>query len=73
MSTVRETFGLACPECRRDDKLEIWALTMVALTPDGSVEIDGCHEWSESHHCECRACGYQAQVERFRTEEWGAS
>ncbi|KAB2912714.1 MAG: hypothetical protein F9K29_18310 [Hyphomicrobiaceae bacterium] len=70
MSTVRETFGLACPKCGRDEELEVWAFTGVLLTPDGTVEAkDSVHEWSESHHCECRACGFQAQVDAFTVDE----
>ena len=66
MSTVRETFGLVCPKCGSDESIEIWAYTMIRLTPDGSVEAKNAgHEWGPDHHCECRRCGHQAQVYAF--------
>jgi Zn ribbon nucleic-acid-binding protein len=70
MSSVRETFGLACPKCGHDDELEVWAFTTVSITPHGSIEADhAIHEWSGSHHCQCRACGHEATVGDFTAEQ----
>lgn len=66
MSTVRETFGLACPRCGSDDSIEIWAYTVVALMPNGSAATnDPFHEWGPDHYCACRACTFEGRVADF--------
>jgi hypothetical protein len=70
MTTVRDRYGLACPNCHRDNHIRIWTYTTVALTPKGSVETnDAFHEWNPDHHCSCKACGHEGVVSDFMIEE----
>ncbi len=73
MSTVRELYRLACPECGEDDRLQILVETMVDLSPDGTTEVDNpIHEWREGNYCACQACGHEATVSDFDFIEVGA-
>ena len=74
MSTVRELYRLACPECGEDDRLQILVETMVDLSPDGTTEVDNpIHEWREANYCACQSCGHEATVSDFDIIEVGAS
>ena len=48
--TVEEQWGVCCPNCGRDDQLDVAALVFVRLTPDGTDvddAVDGSHEWDD--------------------------
>lgn len=64
MSSVRETFGLACPKCGSDERILVEVTTFVRLHPDGT-ESAGDEEWGPDSYCECRNCSHQAQVSAF--------
>lgn len=68
MNSVRETFGLACPRCGRDDRLLVAVDTLVHLLPDGT-ESAGDQEWGPFSTCGCTACDYWDTVDSFETAE----
>lgn len=61
MPTVRQEWGMACPDCGRDDHLRIEMTTWGALLPDGT-DPDACHEWDRRSSAECQSCGWTGQV-----------
>lgn len=73
MSTVRETFGLACPKCGRDDQISIRCEIWVDVTPDGTERVGDDHDYDERNVCGCLACHYVSTVGRFQVEDGGAS
>ena len=65
MATVLEEWGMRCPVCKDDTRLEITVTTSVLLTPDGTdiFEVqDGSHEWEPSSPCACRSCDWGGTV-----------
>lgn len=70
MTSVRETFGLACPKCGQDDHLHLSVDAFVHLLPDGT-EIVGDEEWGPFSRCGCTACNYWATAERFDIDNGG--
>lgn len=74
MSTVRETFGLACPNCGDDEQLHIRIATWIEVSPDGTSEASWTeHEWSDRSRCFCSGCGYHGRVNAFTVKNGGAS
>ncbi len=67
-STVREEWGLACPKCRRDDRLQVELTTMADLTAYGT-EPFGDQQWDRRSHMRCDACGHSGKVARFQCAE----
>ena len=68
MATVREEWGLQCPQCGRDDKLNIAMLVWGRLYADGtdtSVPDDSSHTWNDQSDCQCAACGFESRVVAF--------
>ena len=72
MSTVRETFGLNCPVCGRDEHIVVAVTAIVRLHPDGT-ESAGDEEWSGESYCACEACHHEAIVCDFYVQDGGAS
>lgn len=70
MSTVRETFGLACPICGRDDHLMVEITTMARLHGDGTESV-GDEEWAIDSSCGCTACDHWSTVGAFIVSEGG--
>lgn len=68
MSTVRETFGLACPKCRNDEHILIAATEFVRLVPDGTVSA-GDQEWALDSTAHCSSCGHDGIVAEFEAQE----
>ena len=71
MSTVIEEWGMCCPNCGRDDAIDILAQVAVRLTPEGTdpdEARDGHHEWGDDNSAVCVACEHTGKVEDFRTE-----
>ena len=64
MSTVRETFGLACPHCRKDDGIIVLATEFVRLVPDGSVSASD-QEWAIDSAARCTHCDHSGIVAEF--------
>jgi hypothetical protein len=70
MSTVRETYGLACPNCGRDDWIVVGMGTLVLLLPDGT-ESAGDEVWGIDSPCGCTACDHWDIVKSFAIAEGG--
>lgn len=71
MSTVRENWGLACPDCNSDEWLEIDFVGTATLTPDGTVD-DGNHIWDQDSFCRCinpLGCKWEGTVMAANVEE----
>lgn len=62
MATVKEEWGMACPECGRDDCLEVEISTMAKLTPDGTTADEYPHEWDRKSYCRCTACEWEGEA-----------
>ena len=72
MTTVCEAWGLQCPQCQRDDQLNIAMTIWGRLYADGTdteEPNDGSHEWDEQSKCQCEACGFSSHVGAFEVEE----
>jgi hypothetical protein len=61
-------WGLRCPQCGADDKIDVAATVWIRLCPDGidvTAAANGDHEWDGSHLEVCDACGHSATVRAF--------
>lgn len=56
--SVREYWGMACPECGQSDRLAVAETMMVRLTPNG-VDSVGDGEWSDQSPARCDECGWR--------------
>lgn len=70
MSTVIEEWGLCCPNCGRDDMINITIKTTfeVRLTPHGTDGDPLDHEWDDDSDCTCSACNHSGKISDFSTE-----
>lgn len=68
MSTVREEWSLACPDCGCDDCLQIELTTMADLTPDGADPF-GDQEWDHGSYMRCDNCGKDGHAIDFHVEK----
>lgn len=68
MSTVRELFGLACPNCGSDEHLCVVIKTLASLSPDGTDPF-GDHEWDHESPCLWRECDFAGNVRQFAMAE----
>ena len=74
MTTVRETFGLACPRCGCDEDIAISVTVWVDVFPDGTLERLGTtHEWDRTSPCRCMQCTHSGIVGDFTAGNGGAS
>ena len=64
MTSVRETFGLACPRCDHDDHILIEATEFVRLVPDGTISASD-QEWALDSKAHCAKCDYSGIVADF--------
>jgi hypothetical protein len=64
MTSVRNTFGLCCPECGDDQELLVEVTTTVRILADGT---DPCGDtsWNGASHIRCDGCGHSGTVEGF--------
>lgn len=62
--SVRTEHGLACPNCRRDECLEVAATVWVRLIPGGANDqlIDRSLQWEMDSPCKCVACGWSGNI-----------
>jgi hypothetical protein len=73
--SVRDEYGMECPECKRDNEIVIYATQAVEvmLLSDGTTEWNGPHdtEWEDESRARCIACGWTGTVDELRivTEE----
>jgi hypothetical protein len=68
MSTVRETVGLACPNCQSDNFLQVELTTMAKLTSEGTDPF-GDQFWDGNSFMRCDNCDHEGLVANFYTEE----
>jgi hypothetical protein len=68
MSTLRQLYGLACPNCGQDEALKI-AITCFAYVSDEGSEELGDHEWTDDSGCICPDCNHAATVAGFIASE----
>jgi hypothetical protein len=72
MSTVAKEWNMRCPECGKDDRIEIQAAVWVLLRPDGTDMTDvrdGSHEWGQYDNAQCVNCDYRGRVKDFEITE----
>ena len=64
MTTVRTQWGMVCPRCGKDDRLEIAVTMWAALDADGTTEDaeDVSHDWYGGSGCRCAACNWVGLV-----------
>jgi hypothetical protein len=65
---VSNQFDLRCPQCRREDSIDILAAIWVRLTHDGTdpdLAHNGDHEWGDNSPAFCAHCKYIGPVSRF--------
>ncbi len=65
--TVREAWGLECPKCGEDDRLNVTLPFEVAIYPTWSEVIDGDHLWDDDSAMSC-CCGHSGIVREFGVE-----
>lgn len=69
MSTVREEWEMACPDCESDEAIDIYATVSVRLCPNGTdadESSDGGSEWADDSNAVCQNCGKEGKVSEFR-------
>ena len=66
--TVRDEWGMACPNCGCDDRLHVQLTTMADLTPDGT-EPFGDQEWDDTSFMRCASCSHAGRVTDFYVED----
>lgn len=64
MTSVRETFGLACPKCGQDDRILVMATEYVRLLPDGT-ESASDQEWCADSPAVCEHCRHAGPIFAF--------
>lgn len=64
--SVRETWNMECPECKSDEHLEVTVQISARLTGEGTILIDGDHEWDENSYCFCRRCFWGESAATFQ-------
>lgn len=69
--TIKETLldGVECPNCRKNDRIDVVAQQWVRVTHDGTdadLAHDHKQEWDDRSPAHCAACGYYGTVGQFR-------
>ena len=65
---------MACPACKRDDRIDIQATVWVRLTPDGTdadLSEDGDHTFEPTSPAQCHGCGHHGTVAEFEPPDAG--
>jgi len=60
-NTVIYEWGMACPVCGRDDKLQVSLKVWSRLSIEGTDPC-GDHEWDPKSGCACDNCGWGGTV-----------
>lgn len=71
MTTVKQMWESCCPQCRRDDQIDVAAQVWVRLTPDGSDQDEAENadtEFNQQSGAMCAACGFHGNLDDFRVE-----
>lgn len=70
--TVRSFWGMACPACGEDSRIDVDALVALRLTPDGTDIMQSgssSEEWDDDSPAICCACGHSGTVDDFTIKE----
>jgi len=67
--SVFEIWGMRCPQCGDDSHINLVARVTVRLTPDGTVALDGDHEWDSDSSAICAACDHVGTVKNFTVQD----
>lgn len=70
MSTVREFYGLACPQCGSDKRIMVQLAIWARLLPYG-WEHAGEEEWYLDSPCTCAVCDHTSTVAAFTVDDGG--
>ena len=65
--SVKEQYNMKCPECDRDDALQVEITVMADLSDEGT-EPAGDHEWDSDSFCRCNECGWSGKVKDAQAE-----
>jgi len=71
MTTVKEEWGLCCPNCGKDDGIDIAATVWIRMTPGGSdteASFCGDHTYDPDHDAACQNCGFEGLVSDFQVK-----
>ncbi len=66
--SVKEIWGMACPNCGDCLRIDVSANIWVRLSPDGSDPYEAKiqdHEWSNDSPAFCGTCGHPGTVATF--------
>lgn len=66
--TVASAWGLLCPRCGKDHRLQIELTCWADLSVDGT-DVHGDADWGEDSLCRCTACGHYGSVAAFQVPE----
>lgn len=69
MTTLRDTYEIACPKCGNADDLHLLVEAVATLNVDGTIIEDAHPEWSDNHWCSCPDCGFEATVADFMIDD----
>lgn len=61
-----QVFGLCCPACVTDARLQVWMEAWVSQSADEADSL-GHHAWDDDASCRCLNCGFFAPVAHFQT------
>jgi hypothetical protein len=62
--TVASVWGLRCPHCGRDDRIEVEVRGWATISVDGT-NAESDHTWDDTSGCMCAACDYIGSVAHF--------
>lgn len=68
-STVIGRYGLECPKCGRDDRLNIYIVAKARLTNEGPVILDkfgSDYDLSSETEMSCEECGWFGELKQAR-------
>lgn len=60
MTTIRDIWGVVCPQCGNDDTLTVEVKTWADLYVDGT-DVNGDREWGDQSQMRC-GCGWYGTV-----------
>ena len=64
-NSVRDKWGMACPECKDDKLIYIKLNAAYHLNPQGYNDDSYNLEWESKTDCECGNCGFDGTVRDF--------
>lgn len=71
--SVFETWGMRCPQCGDDSRIDVVASVNVRLTHDGTdadeAQGDCSHEWGDDSMATCNACDHVGTVKDFTVRD----